>query len=132
MAASRLAWRTSGFSVRFFWITSSEAPTMERLLDLAAVRRFFFCTSLICGSEERAHSVPARSAHGHDKQEWSPSMPQALRRSGAVMAELGCACLGGAAHGLGVRCCNLALHPVNAVQPHADPLAEWADSKLWG
>ncbi|GIL93070.1 hypothetical protein Vretifemale_20546, partial [Volvox reticuliferus] len=46
IAASRLAWRTSGFSVRFFWITSREAPTMERLFDFATVRRFFFCTSL--------------------------------------------------------------------------------------
>lgn len=43
-AASRLAFRWSGFSVRFFAITSRVAPAMARLAFRAAVRLFLRAT----------------------------------------------------------------------------------------
>jgi hypothetical protein len=39
-AASLFAARASGFSALFFWITSREAPTIDRLKGLAEARFF--------------------------------------------------------------------------------------------
>eukprot|EP00958_Prasinococcus_capsulatus_P024424 scaffold3815_cov355-Prasinococcus_capsulatus_cf.AAC.2 len=47
-AASRAAWRTSVFSVRFFWITSREAPAIPRARVAFTVLRFFLDASSVC------------------------------------------------------------------------------------
>ncbi|BAS74918.1 Os01g0815850 [Oryza sativa Japonica Group] len=44
-AASLAASRTSGFSLLFFWITSSVAPTIDREYGFLVVRRLFLTAS---------------------------------------------------------------------------------------
>lgn len=51
-AASRAAARTSVFSERFFWITSSDAPTRERL-DVFTLRFLRRAVSVVWSCDER-------------------------------------------------------------------------------